>query len=86
MKKKDLVFTMGLTILMGVLWIVGEVVMGLWIPVVNAVHIIWLTAIIFVTLGISVWHSFIEDESYKKSSRQAKYERKTAKNKKRRKK
>ena len=31
MNKKDLKFTIGLTILMGVLWAIGELVMGLWV-------------------------------------------------------
>ena len=33
MKKKDVTFTIGLTILMGVIWAVGELVMGLWLAV-----------------------------------------------------
>ena len=54
MKKKDVVFTIGLTIFMGVLWIVGEIVMGLWIPVVPKTHLWWFVGIVSVTLIISV--------------------------------
>lgn len=82
MKKKDFVFILGLTILMGVLWITGELVMGLVIPVRPWVYIAWRVGIVAVTLGISVWHSMIEDQSEKKTSRQAKYERKVGRKKK----
>ncbi len=82
MKKKDLVFIIGLTILMGVIWITGELVMGLLIPVRSWVYIAWRIGIVVVTLGISVWHSMIEDQSEKKTSRQAKYERKVGRKKK----
>jgi len=82
MKKKDLIFIVGLTLFMGVLWICGELVMGLWIAVVPAVRLVWRIAIVAVTVGISVWHSLLEDQSHKKNSRQAKYERKTSKHKK----
>ena len=78
MKKKDFTFIFGLTLLMGIIWIVGEVVMGLWIPVVPVVHAIWLTAIVAVCVVISVWHAFKEDKSDPKIS---KYERKTQKSK-----
>ncbi|MCC8135510.1 MAG: hypothetical protein LIO40_02385, partial [Ruminococcus sp.] len=77
MKKKDFVFTLGLTLFMGILWIVGELVMGLWIAVVPAVRMAWRIAIIVLTVGISVWHSLIEDKSEKKYHSQDKYERKT---------
>ena len=33
MKKKDITFTIGLAILMGVIWGIGELVMGLWVAV-----------------------------------------------------
>lgn len=79
MKKKDFTFILGLTILMGVLWIVGEIVMGLWIPVVPAVRLAWRIGIVVVTLIISVWHAMIEDESDKKTPHQKKYEKKTKK-------
>ena len=82
MNKKDLTFTIGLTILMGVIWIAGELVMGLWIPVVPKAHAFWLTGIIVVTLVISVWHSMKEDESDRKDPKRAKYDRKTSKRKK----
>ncbi len=79
MKKKDVIFTIGLCILMGVLWIVGEIVMGLWIPVVGKIHILWLIIIVVVTLAVSVWHSMIEDESDLRDPRREKYLRKTEK-------
>lgn len=79
MKKKDMVFILGLTLLMGVIWIVGELVMGLWIAVVPAVRLVWRIAIVAVTLVISVWHAMLEDKSEQKTPRQAKYERKTKK-------
>jgi hypothetical protein len=63
MKKKDFIFTVGLTLFMGVLWISGELIMGLWIAVVPAVRLIWRILIVAVTLIISVWHSMIEDKS-----------------------
>ncbi|MBQ8297880.1 MAG: hypothetical protein IJX77_08870 [Ruminococcus sp.] len=76
MNKKDLTFTIGLTIFMGILWIAGELIMGLVIPVRPWVYIAWRVGIVVVTLAISVWHSMIEDKSEKKTPRQAKYERK----------
>ncbi len=82
MSKKDIVFTVGLTILMGVIWIVGELVMGLWVAVLPKAHILWAALIIIVTLSISVWHSFKNDESDLKDPKRAKYERKTSKRKK----
>ncbi len=81
MKKKDFVFILGLSILMGVIWISGELIMGLVIPVKPWVYIVWRVGIIVVTLGISVWHAMLEDESDKKTPRQAKYERKSDKRK-----
>ena len=78
MKKKDVVFTIGLTIFMGVLWIVGEIVMGLWIPVIPKTHLWWFVGIVSVTLIISVWHSMMEDESDLKDPKREKYDRKVA--------
>jgi hypothetical protein len=83
MKKKDFVFTLGLTLFMGILWIAGELVMGLWIAVVPAVRMAWRIGIVVATLGINVWHSFLEDESDKQDPKRAKYERKQKKRKKR---
>lgn len=85
MKKKDVVFTIGLTIFMGVLWIVGEIVMGLWLAVVPKTHLWWFIGIVAATLTISVWHSMIEDESDLKDPKREKYERKIGKRKKKRK-
>ncbi len=82
MNKKDLKFTIGLTILMGVLWAIGELVMGLWVAVMPKAHIFWLALIIIITLGVSVWHSMIEDKSDLVDPKRAKYERKTTKRKK----
>ncbi len=82
MNKKDITFTIGLTILMGVIWALGELVMGLWVAVIPKAHIFWLVGIIVVTLAISVWHSMIEDESDLEDPKRAKYRRKTQKRKK----
>ena len=79
MKKKDLVFTIGLCIFMGVLWIVGELIMGLWIAVVPKTHLWWLIGIVAVTLVISVWHSMIEDNSGHHDPKREKYRRKVNK-------
>ncbi|MDE6666518.1 MAG: hypothetical protein K2K14_10120 [Ruminococcus sp.] len=81
MKKKDVIFIMGLSILMGIIWIVGELIMGLWIAVVPKAHIFWFVFVVVVTLGISVWHSLIEDESDLEDPKRAKYERKKNKRK-----
>ncbi|WP_303804650.1 hypothetical protein [Ruminococcus flavefaciens] len=82
MNKKDVTFTIGLTILMGVIWAVGELVMGLWLAVVPSAHIFWFALIVIITLGISVWHSMIEDNSDLEDPKRAKYERKVNKRKK----
>lgn len=82
MKKKDITFIIGLTIFMGVIWIVGELVMGLWIAVVPAVRMAWRIGIVVATLFISVWHAMLEDKSDKKTPHEEKYERKTKKRKK----
>lgn len=79
MSKKDLKFTIALSILMGMIWIVGELVMGLWIAVVPKAHLWWLIGIVVVTLTISVWHSMIEDNSDLEDPKRAKYMRKTQK-------
>lgn len=86
MKKKDIMFIIGLSLLMGVIWIVGELVMGLWIAVVRKAHIVWFALIVVLTLVISVWHSMIEDESDLEDPKRAKYERKVSKRKKNRRK
>lgn len=78
MKKKDVVFTIGLAIFMGVLWIVGEIAMGLWIAVVPKAHLWWFIGIVAATLIISVWHSMIEDESDLKDPKREKYDRKVS--------
>lgn len=77
MKKKDIIFTMGLSLLMGVIWIIGEIVMGLWVAVNTKGHIFWFALIVILTLVISVWHSMIEDESDLEDPKRAKYQRKT---------
>jgi fatty acid desaturase len=79
MKKKDLFFTFGLTLFMGILWIAGEVVMGLWLAVPAWGHIAWMAGIVVVTLIISVWHSLMEDESGRRDPKTEKYERKVNK-------
>lgn len=79
MNKKDLIFTIGLTIFMGVLWMVGFLVMGIWIPVKPQTHLRWLIFIVVTTLVISIWHAMIEDKSGEKDPKAAKYERKTSK-------
>lgn len=86
MKKKDVMFIMGLSILMGVIWIIGELIMGLWIAVVPKAHIVWFVLIVVLTLVISVWHSMIEDESDLEDPKRVKYERKVSKRKKNRRK
>lgn len=82
MNKKDIIFTIGLTLFMGILWMVGELVMGLWIAVVPAVRMWWRIGIVVVTLAVNIWHSMLEDNSSKKSPKEEKYERKVGKRKK----
>lgn len=82
MKKKDIIFIIGLSIFMGVLWIAGELVMGLWIAVVPVVRLIWRIGIVAVALIISLWQAMLEDQPEKKSAKELKYERKTQKKKK----
>lgn len=86
MKKKDIIFTMGLCLFMGILWMLGELVMGLWIPTYPWVRMAWRIGIIATALGINIWHSFLEDESHKKSRKEEKYQRKTNKRKNKKKK
>ena len=81
MTKKDAFFTFGLTIMMGVLWVLGEVAMGLWFPMNVKGHIFWFALIVIATLIVSVWHSMLSDESTGKSPKEKKYERKTKKKK-----
>lgn len=81
MKKKDLIFTVGLCLLMSIIWISGELVMGLWIAVVPSAHKFWLIGIVAVTLVVNVWHFMKEDESDHTDPKRAKYERKTKKKK-----
>lgn len=81
MKKKDLIFTVGLCLLMSIIWISGELVMGLWIAVVPSAHKFWLIGIVAVTLVINVWHFMKEDESDLTDPKRAKYEKKTKKKK-----
>ena len=79
MTKKDIVFTIGLTILMGIIWIVGELVMGLWLAVVPKVHIFWAVGVAVLTLSISVAHSMMEDKHNDEEDAPTKYERKVRK-------
>ena len=83
MKKKDIVFIMGLSLLMGMIWIIGEIVMGMWIAVNTKGHIFWFVLIVILTLVISVWHSLLEDESDLEDPKRAKYQRKTKRKKRR---
>lgn len=82
MKKKDFIFTIGLSLLMGIIWVVGELVMGLWIAVKPSAHIFWFVGIVVVTLTINIWHSFKEDKADLTDPKRAKYERKVQKRKK----
>ena len=79
MSKKDVTFIIGLTILMGVIWILGELVMGLWIAAPVKVHIIWGIGIVVLTLALSVWHSMKADESDLTDPKREKYQRKVEK-------
>jgi len=79
MSKKDVTFIIGLTILMGVIWIMRELVMGLWIAAPVKVHILWGVGILVLTLIISVWHSMKEDESHLTDPKREKYLRKVRK-------
>lgn len=79
MNKKDLTFIAGLTLFMGVLWMIVEIIVGIWIPVFPSFHKIWLIAVVAATLIISVWHAFKYDENDPKVQ---KYEKKRGKRKK----
>lgn len=81
MSKKDIIFTVGLCLLMGVIWVVGEIVMGLWIAVIPSAHLFWFIGIVVVTLAISIWHTMKEDESDRTDPKKAKYDRKVNKRK-----
>lgn len=81
MSKKDIIFTVGLCLLMGIIWVVGEIVMGLWIAVIPSAHLFWLVGIVVVTLAISIWHTMKEDESDRTDPKKAKYDRKVNKRK-----
>lgn len=81
MKKKDFIFTLGLCIIMGILWVTGEVIMGLWIAVNTAGHVAFFTTVVVITLAISIWHSMKEDESDLKDPKREKYDRKTSRKK-----
>lgn len=82
MKKKDFIFTIGLCLLMAVIWVAGELVMGLWIAVKPSAHIFWMAGIVVVTLAVNIWHMFKEDNSDFTDPKRAKYERKVQKRKK----
>lgn len=86
MNKKDVMFIMGLSILMGLIWVIGEIIMGLWVAVNTKGHIFWFALIVILTLVISVWHSFLEDKSGLEDPKRVKYERKVSKRKKNRRK
>ena len=81
MSKKDITFIIGLTILMGIIWMAGELVMGLWIAVMPKTHLWWTIGIVAFTLIVSVWHSMKADESDLKEPKREKYLRKTSKRK-----
>lgn len=81
MKKKDFIFTLGLCVLMGVIWVIGEIVMGLWIAVIDSAHIFWFVGIVVATLTISIYHSMKDDESDLTNPKREKYKRKTQKKK-----
>lgn len=68
MKKHDINFIIGLTIIAAVVWIAGELIMGIWIAVYNWVLIVWRILIIVGTLAVSVWHSFKYDENFNNSN------------------
>lgn len=78
MKKKDVVFTVGMCVFMGVLWMAGELVMGLYIPVRPKTHLWWLIFIVGFTLTVNIWHSLIEDNSDIRDKHREKYERKVS--------
>ena len=77
MSRKDVFFTLGIALLMGVIWGLGELVTGMWIGASQKFHIFWFAGIVLATLIISVWHSMKEDESDRTDPKKAKYDRKT---------
>lgn len=79
MSKKDILFTLGITLLMGVVWGLGELITGMWVPVKESFHIFWFGGVVLATLIISVWHSMKEDESDRTDPKKAKYDRKMKK-------
>ena len=79
MSKMDLTFIIGLTLLMGIIWIAGELVMGLWIAVMPKTHLWWTIGIVVFTLIVSVWHSMKADESDLTDPKREKYQRKVNK-------
>ena len=79
MSKKDVFFTVGLALLMGIIWGVGEVVTGMWIAVPPVFHVIWFAVIVVVALILSIWHAMKEDKSQRMDTKVQKYERKMKK-------
>ena len=74
MKKKDLTFILGLTLLAAIIWIIVELIMiKLQFP--RHFYIIWRVLVVVVTCIISVWHGFNEEIQ----ARQNKYKRKKSK-------
>jgi len=67
MKKHDFTFIVGLTLLAGVIWAVGELVMGMWIAVYWWVPVVWRILVVVGTLSISIWHSFKYDDDFNNS-------------------
>lgn len=67
MKKNDFTFIIGLTLLAGIIWVVGELVMGMWIAVYWWVPVVWRILIVVGTLSVSVWHSFKYDDDFNDS-------------------
>lgn len=65
MKKNDFTFIVGLTLLASVIWVIGEIIMGMWIAVYWWVPIVWRVLVVVGTLAVSVWHSFKYDEDFK---------------------
>lgn len=65
--------------LMGILWVVGEVVMGLWVAVKPSVHIFWFVGVVGATLAINIWHMFKNDKADSENPKISKYKRKAEK-------
>ena len=77
MKKKDITFILGLTLLAAIIWIIVELIMiKLQFP--RHFYIIWRVLVVVVTCIISVWHGFKEDDG-EIQARQNKYKRKKSK-------